>query len=49
MRFSEVFLRPGSTPVAWMVLFKHVIRLAALGGMGCGPDGDALRSNKQEA
>jgi hypothetical protein len=42
MRFSEVFLRLGSTLVAWMVLFTHVIWLAALGGMGCGPDGDEL-------
>ena len=49
MRFSEVFLRLGSTLVAWMVLFTHVIWLGALGGMGCGPDGDAFRSNEQEA
>ena len=42
MRFSEVFLRLGSTLVAWMILFTHVVWLAALGGMGCGPDGDEL-------
>lgn len=40
MRFSEVFLRLGSALVAWMFLFTHVVWLAALGGMGCGPDGD---------
>jgi hypothetical protein len=42
MRFSEVFLRLGSTLVAWMVLFTHVVWLAALGRIGCGPDGDEL-------
>jgi hypothetical protein len=42
MRFSEVFLRLGSALVAWMVLYAHFIWLAALGGIGCGPDGDEL-------
>lgn len=42
MRFSEVFLRLGCALVAWMVLYAHFIWLAALRGIGCGPDGDAL-------
>jgi hypothetical protein len=42
MRFAEVFLRLGCSLVAWMVLYAHFLWLAALGGIGCGPDGDAL-------
>ena len=42
MRFSEVFLRLGSALVAWMMLYAHFVWLAALGSMGCGPDGDEL-------
>lgn len=42
MRFAEVFLRLGSALVAWMVLYAHFVWLAALGGIGCGPDGDEL-------
>jgi hypothetical protein len=42
MRFSDVFLRLGCALVAWMVLYAHFIWLAALGGIGCGPDGDEL-------
>ena len=42
MRFSEVFLRLGCALVAWMVLYMHVVWLAASVAIGCGPDGDAL-------
>jgi hypothetical protein len=42
MRFSEVFLRLGCALVAWMVLYMHVVWLAASRAIGCGPDGDAL-------
>jgi hypothetical protein len=42
MRFSEVFLRLGCALVAWMMLCAHFVWLAALGNVGCGPDGDAL-------
>ena len=42
MRFSEVFLRLGCALVAWMMLFAHFVWLAALGNIGCGPDGDEL-------
>ena len=42
MRFSEVFLRLGCALVAWMMLYAHFVWLAALGSVGCGPDGDEL-------
>ena len=42
MRFAEVFLRLGCALVAWMVLYAHFVWLAALHGVGCGPDGDAF-------
>jgi hypothetical protein len=42
MRFAEVFLRLGCALVAWMVLYVHVVWLAASRAIGCGPDGDAL-------
>lgn len=42
MQFAEVFLRLGSAMVAWMVIYAHVLWLAALHSMGCGPDGDHL-------
>jgi ABC-type molybdate transport system permease subunit len=42
MRPSEVFLRLGVALVAWMMLYAHVVWLAALHAMGCGPDGDEL-------
>lgn len=42
MRFAEVFLRLGCALVAWMMLYAHFVWLAALGGIGCGPDGDEL-------
>lgn len=42
MQFSEVFLRLGCALVAWMMLYAHFIWLAALGNIGCGPDGDEL-------
>jgi hypothetical protein len=42
MQFAEVFLRLGSALVAWMVLYAHILWLAALYAMGCGPDGDEM-------
>ena len=42
MRFAEVFLRLGSALVAWMMLYAHMLWLAASRVMGCGPDGDEL-------
>ena len=42
MRFSEVILRLGCALVAWMLLYAHFLWLAALGNIGCGPDGDEL-------
>ena len=42
MRFAEVFLRLGCALVAWMMLYAHFVWLAALRGIGCGPDGDEL-------
>ena len=37
-----IFLRLGCTLVAWMMLYAHFVWLAALGSIGCGPDGDEL-------
>jgi len=42
MRFAEVFLRLGTSLVAWMMLFAHFLWLAALYVMECGPDGDEM-------
>ena len=42
MRFAEVFLRLGTSLVAWMMLFAHLLWLAALYVMECGPDGDEM-------
>lgn len=42
MGFAEVILRLGCALVAWMVIYAHVLWLAALHSMGCGPDGDDL-------
>jgi len=42
MRFAEVFLRLGCALVAWMMLYTHVLWLAALYAIGCGPDGDEM-------
>lgn len=42
MRFAEIFLRIGSALVAWMVLYAHLLWLAALRTIGCGPDGDEI-------
>ena len=42
MRFAELFLRLGSSLVAWMVLYAYVLWLAVLRVIGCGPDGDEL-------
>jgi hypothetical protein len=39
MQFAEVFLRLGTTLVAWMILYAHFLWLAALYAIGCGPDG----------
>lgn len=42
MQVSEVLLRLGSSLVAWMMLYAHLLWLAALHAMGCGPDGDEM-------
>lgn len=42
MRLAEVFLRLGCALVAWMLLYAHAVWLAALGRIGCGPEGDEL-------
>jgi len=42
MRFADVFLRLGCALVGWMILYTYVVWLAALGQIGCGPDGDEL-------
>lgn len=42
MRFAEVFLRLGTSLVAWMMLYAHILWLAAVYAMGCGPDGDEM-------
>ncbi len=42
MQFAEVFLRLGSSLVAWMVLYAYVLWLAALNNLGCGPDADEM-------
>ena len=42
MRFAEVFLRLGSSLVAWMMVFTYLVWMAALHAMGCGPDGDEM-------
>ena len=42
MRFAEVFLRLGSALVAWMVIYAHILLLAVLFRLACGPDGDEM-------
>ena len=42
MRFAEVFLRLGSSLVGWMVVYAHVLWLAVLFRLSCGPDGDEM-------
>jgi hypothetical protein len=42
VRFSEVFLRLGSSLVAWMLVYAYAIWLAIPGVRECGPDGDEL-------
>ncbi len=42
MRFAEVFLRLGSALVAWMVIYAHILWLAVLFRLACGPDGDEM-------
>jgi hypothetical protein len=42
VQFAEVFLRLGTSLVAWMMLYAHFLWLAALYAMGCGPDGDEM-------
>ncbi|MEJ2140538.1 MAG: hypothetical protein P8Y61_14060 [Gammaproteobacteria bacterium] len=42
MRLSEVFLRLGCSLVGWMMLYAHFVWLAALGRIGCGPEGAEL-------
>jgi hypothetical protein len=42
MRFAEVFLRLGTSLVAWMMLYAYVLWLAAVYVIACGPDGDEM-------
>lgn len=42
MQFAEIFLRLGSSLVAWMVLYAYIVWLAALNSLGCGADGDEM-------
>lgn len=42
MRFAEVFLRLGLSLVGWMVIYAHVVWLAVLFRLSCGPDGDEM-------
>lgn len=44
MQFAEVFLRLGTSLVAWMILYAHFLWLAALYAMGCGPDGAEMHA-----
>ena len=44
MRFAEVILRVGVGLVAWMLLYAHVLWLAALRNIGCGPDGSEIHA-----
>ncbi len=44
MQFAEVFLRLGSSLVAWMVVYAHVLWLAAARVAGCGPDGSEMHA-----
>ena len=43
MRFAEVFLRLGTSLVAWMMLYAHILWLAATNAIGCGPDADEMQ------
>jgi hypothetical protein len=42
MRFAEVFLRLGSSLVAWMMIYTYAVWMAALHVIGCGPEGDEM-------
>jgi hypothetical protein len=42
VKFAEVFLRMGTALVAWMMLFTHMVWLAVLYVIECGPDGDEM-------
>ncbi len=42
MRLSEVFLRIGSTLVAWMVIYAYFLWLAVVQRVDCGADGEEL-------
>lgn len=42
MGLAEVFLRLGCALVGWMMLYAHILWLAALYAIGCGPDGDEI-------
>lgn len=42
MRFAEVFLRLGTSLVAWMMLYAYILWLAAVYVIACGPDGDEM-------
>ena len=42
MRFSEVFLRIGSSLAGWMIVYAYFIWLAVVRRAGCGADGDEI-------
>ena len=42
MGLAEVLLRLGCALVGWMMLYAHILWLAALYAIGCGPDGDEI-------
>jgi hypothetical protein len=42
MGLGEFVLRLGASLVAWLVVHAHLVWLATLLALGCGPDGDQL-------
>lgn len=42
MSFAEVFLRLGSTLVAWMVIYAYFLWVAVLRQVGCEADGEEI-------
>ena len=44
MRFAELILRLGTALVAWMMLFAHMLWLAVVSRIDCGPDGTEIHA-----
>ncbi len=44
MRFAEVFLRLGTSLVAWMMLYAYMVWLAVLFRLGCSADGSEMHA-----